>query len=150
MSEAASTAIPTVKVSDLHVGSRGININVKVASKLEERQITSKFDSSTHRVTEAVVGDETGCVLLTLWDDNIDQIQPNDKVRIENGYINIFKNTMRLNVGRYGKLTKVDMDLPDVNLSNNLSEKVLERQYSDFGERRSGGFGGGRRSGRRY
>ena len=147
MSEAT---VPTVKVSDLHVGSRGININVKVASKLEERQITSKFDNSTHRVTEAIVGDETGCILLTLWDDNIDQVQPNDKIRIENGYINIFKNTMRLNVGRYGKLTKIDADLADANLSNNLSEKVLERQYGDFGERQGGSFSGGRGRGRRY
>ncbi|MFH1328094.1 MAG: hypothetical protein ABIH76_04525 [Candidatus Bathyarchaeota archaeon] len=137
-----------IKVSDLNIGSRGVNINLKVANKLEERQITSRVDGSNHRVSEATVGDDTGCVLLTLWDDALDTVQPNDKLKLENGFVSLFKNSMRLNVGRYGKLSKIEDELPDVNTKNNISEKVYERQFG--GERRgrfggSGGRGGGYR-----
>lgn len=129
----------TLKVSDLHIGSRGVNIDLKVAEKLAERQITSRTDGSNHRVAEAVVGDDTGCILLTLWDDAIDQVQPNDKLKLENGFVSLFKGSMRLNIGRYGKITKIaDAALPDVNTQNNLSERVYQREFG--GEERGGGF----------
>ncbi|MFQ5998749.1 MAG: hypothetical protein ACE5KO_05535, partial [Candidatus Bathyarchaeia archaeon] len=74
-----------MKIADLRIGSRGININVKVAQKLEERQVSSRVDNSNHRVGEAVVGDDSGCILLTLWDDLVDQVNVNDTIKIENG-----------------------------------------------------------------
>jgi len=126
-----------LKIGELHIGSRGVNMDVKVAEKTEERQITSRTDGTSHRVAEAKVGDDTGCILLTLWDSLIDEVQPNDNLRLENGYVSLFKGSMRLNVGRYGKLTKIDTALPDVNVENNLSERVYQRE---FGGERGGGF----------
>jgi replication factor A1 len=116
-----------------------------VSNKTEERQITSRTDGSNHRVAEALVGDDTGCILLTLWDNMIDEVAANDKIKIENGYVSLFKGSMRLNVGRYGKISKVEVDLPDVNTQNNLSERVIERK---FGEERGDRFG--KRRFRRY
>ncbi|MEM3737503.1 MAG: hypothetical protein QXJ75_05420 [Candidatus Bathyarchaeia archaeon] len=139
-----------MKVSDLQVGSRGVEMDLRVSKKFEERQITSRADGSNHRVAEALVGDDSGCILLTLWDDLIDQVQPDDKLKLENGFVSLFRGSMRLNVGRYGKLTKIDAELPEVNTQNNLSERVYQREFGG-GER--GGFRRGRfgeRRERRY
>ena len=61
-------------------------------------------DGSAHKVSDALVGDETGVVYLTLWDDNIEKVNDGDSIRIENGYVTLFKGNIRLNIGKYGKL----------------------------------------------
>lgn len=53
-----------VKVQDLAPGSQGHNLVLKVASialPVEKK----RYDGSTSRIAEAVLGDETGCVTFT-------------------------------------------------------------------------------------
>ena len=76
----------------------------KVVSKTEIREIPMGRDGSPHKVSDALIGDETGVVYLTLWDDNIEKVNDGDTVRIENGYVTLFKGNIRLNIGKYGKL----------------------------------------------
>jgi replication factor A1 len=54
---------------------------------------------------DAVVADETGSIKLTLWNEQIDQVNVGDNIKIENGYITSFKSELQLNVGKFGKLT---------------------------------------------
>ncbi len=89
-----------VKIESLGPNSREVNVIVKVVSKTETREVTGRGGS--HRVADALVGDETGCLYLTIWDDNIEQINEEDTVSITNGYVNLFRGNMRLNIGRYG------------------------------------------------
>jgi replication factor A1 len=44
-------------------------------------------------------------VKLTLWNEQIDQINVGDNIKIENGYVTSFKSEIQLNVGKFGKLT---------------------------------------------
>ena len=126
------------KISELTPRSRAVNILAKALTKSEVRNITAGRDGSPHSVCDVLVGDETGIVLLTLWDDNIEKVNEGDTVKIENGYIRLFRGSMRLNVGRYGTL-----EIPtepfegEVNNDNNMSEKVFE-QRSFYGRRRGG------------
>ncbi len=116
-----------IKVRDLMPNSKHVNIRVKVLSVGEERSVISRFDGSEHRVAEALVGDETGVILLTLWNDNIDLIREKEDstIIIRNGYISIFRNTMRLNLGRRGTVEDSDVEIEEVNTDNNLSEQVI-------------------------
>ena len=155
-----STKVPEaeefIKVDQLKPESRGVNTVVKVASKSEIREILSRRDGSTHRVADALVGDETASVYLTLWDESIDKINVADTLRIKNAYVNLFKGSMRLNLGRYGEFEAVeDSPIGEVNTGNNLSDKQYEeeRRYPTFrppyrnqgyGDRR-GGYRGSRR-----
>ena len=100
-------------------------MTVKVAEKLETREVSSKLDNSSHRVTEAIVGDETGAILLTLWDEAIDQVEEGKTYAIENAYTSLFKNSLRLNIGRFGKFQESKEKVKEVNKKNNLSEKEL-------------------------
>ena len=131
----------TIHISDLEPRSREVNIKVKVVSKNEERSVVSRRDGSTNRVTEALVGDETGSILLTLWNEHIDQINVDDSIEIKNGYCNLFRGSMRLNIGRYGSFEGIEEKI-EVNTENNLSDKIYEQ------ERRRRPYGGDSYSGR--
>lgn len=140
------------KVAELNPSSRAVNVTAKVVSKTDIREIAAGRDGSPHRVSDALVGDETGCVYLTLWDDNIDKVKEGETIRVGNGYVTLFKGNMRLNVGRYGTLEVAKEALAgEANTENNLSTKVYEQPRPfyrggggrrDFGgrERRQGGY----------
>ncbi len=125
-----------VKVGDLTQYSRSVNTVVRVISKTEPRDVTSRADQSAHKVCEALVADETGSVYMTLWDEKIDELEDDSVIRITNGYINLFRGSIRLNLGRYGSYEVLEeAPFEDVNLENNLSSKVFE-QRDRYGGRR--------------
>ena len=134
-----------VKVGDLNSYSRRVYTTVKVVSKTEEREVTSRSDMSTHRVAEALVGDETGTIYMTLWDNVVDEIEEDMVLDVKDAYVNLFKGSMRLNLGRYGSYEVVDeAPFDDVDLENNLSSKVFEQQRG-YGRGRDRGGRGRRR-----
>jgi replication factor A1 len=82
-----------------------VNVEAQVTEKGNPREVISRYKDETYTVADAVVADETGSIKLTLWNEQIDQVNVNDKIQIENGYVTSFKGEIQLNVGRYGKLT---------------------------------------------
>jgi len=133
------------KVGELNPSSRAVNVLAKVVSKSEIRNIAAGRDGEPHRVCDALVGDETGCIYLTLWDDNIEKVNEGDTVKVSNGYINLFRGNMRLNAGRYGTLEIAEQALEgEVNTENNVSNQVYDQPRRPFRGRRDYGGGGGR------
>lgn len=135
------------EVGNLNPGSRSLNLTVKVISKNPVREVVSRRDGTSHRVTEALVGDETGSILLTLWDDTIESVTEGDVVVVNNGYIRLFRGSMRLNIGRFGSLEASEEDIENVNTENNMSDKQYEqeRRYSGYRQSyQSRGYGGRR------
>jgi replication factor A1 len=125
------------KVGSLGLDSRNVNVTAKIVSISEAREIMSKMDNTPHRVADALIGDETGSVILTLWDDNIGQVKVDDVIAVKNGYVKTFRGSIRLNVGRFGTIEKSSVDIPGVNIQNNISEKVYESTRSfGYGRRR--------------
>jgi replication factor A1 len=94
-----------MKVNELRNGMKRVNIEAKVMEKEEPRQVASRFKDETYRVANALVGDETGTVKLTLWNEQIDQVKVGDTIAVENGYVTSFKGEIQLNAGKYGRLT---------------------------------------------
>ena len=146
------------KVGELTPQSRAVNVTAKVVSKSEIREIPMGRDGSAHKVCDALVGDETGVVYLTLWDDNITKVNEGDSIRVENGYVTLFKGNIRLNIGKYGKLEPAKEPLTvEVNTENNVSSKAYEQERRPFrggggrggfgGRGGGGGYGGDRRGG---
>ncbi len=137
------------KVGELTPQSRAVNVLAKIVSKTEVRNIAAGRDGAAHRVSDALIGDETGCIYLTLWDDNIEKVNDGDTIKVKNGYVNLFRGNMRLNIGKYGTLEMSDQPLAgEVNTENNMSTQVYEQPRRpfrgggrDFGGR---GYGGGR------
>lgn len=84
---------------------KNVSVEAKVVEKSEAREVLSRFKDETYRVATAVIADETGKIKLTLWNDQINQVNINDTVKVENGYITSFKGEIQLNAGKYGTLT---------------------------------------------
>jgi len=113
-----------MKVASLKPGLRNLDITVKIVNIGASRTIPSRRTGKEHLVAEALVGDETGSVILTLWDDQIKKFKAGDTIEIENGYTSIFKGSLRLNTGRSGKIEKTENEISEVNTQNNLSERA--------------------------
>ncbi len=133
-----------MQISELRPFSKKVDLTIKVLEKNEVREVNSKLDNRTHKVTEALVGDASGTILLTLWDDGIDKVEIGKSYKIGNAYTSLFKNSLRLNVGRYGTLADAEAEITEVNQENNLSEKEFQQQRGFGG---GGQFGGGGRRG---
>ena len=94
-----------MKIKELRDGMKNVSVEAKVMEKSEPREVMSRFKDETYTVADAVVADETGSIKLTLWNEQIDQVNVNDKIKVENGYVTSFRGEIQLNVGRYGTLT---------------------------------------------
>ncbi|MEA1904594.1 MAG: single-stranded DNA-binding protein [Candidatus Hadarchaeota archaeon] len=138
------------KVKDLTPRSNKVNVLVKVTGIGEPKEIPSRYGGETKKVAEAKVGDETGTIILSLWQDQIGSVSEGDVLSIDNGYVSLVRGHMHLNVGKYGKMTKSDKDIPNVNTEVDVS--AAEQQRGEFRPRSGGGFRGGYRdrSRRRY
>jgi len=95
----------STEIKDLRDGAKRVNVEAKVVEKGDVREVKSKFNDATYRIVDAVVADETGSIKLTLWNEQIEQVNVGDNIKIENGYVTSFKNEIQLNVGKFGKLT---------------------------------------------
>jgi replication factor A1 len=121
--------IEFMKVDALKPSLRNVNVTVKVVGIGKPRQITSRRSHSVHSVAEALVGDETGCVVLNLWDNQIKAFDKGDVIQIKNGYTSLFRGFMRLSIGRRGVFEKLDEEIEDVNTDNNLSREMHESSH---------------------
>ena len=93
-----------MKIKDLHDGMKRIDIQAKVIAKAPTREVMSRYKDVVHRVADTTITDETGTIKLTLWNEQIEQVNINDDIKVENGYVTSFRGEIQLNVGRYGRL----------------------------------------------
>jgi replication factor A1 len=113
-----------LKVGSFKPNLRNLDLIVKIVNIGPSRTVPSKSDQRQHLIAEALVGDETGSVVLTLWDKQINMFKAGDVVEIRGGYTTIFRGSLRLNIGRTGRIEKIDKEISEVNTRNNLSEKT--------------------------
>ena len=53
-------------------------------------------------ITHALVADHTASIYMSLWNEQGEQIQPGDIIRLTNGYSTLFRNAMVLHSARVG------------------------------------------------
>jgi len=94
-----------LNISDLKPGMRNVSLKARIVDVSEPRTVETRM--GTARVADATIQDETGTVKMSLWDDQIERFSVGDVVSITNGYTTTFRGEMRVNVGRYGKISKV-------------------------------------------
>lgn len=124
-----------VKINELTPQSKKVNISIKVLSIEETKEIASKFGGSK-MLAEAIVGDETGTIIMNLWDSQIAEIEKNEVIEVTNGYISLYQSTMRLNIGKYGSMAKSDMEINEINKENDMSSKEYRYQGRNFNDNR--------------
>ncbi|MCK4884634.1 DNA-binding protein [Candidatus Bathyarchaeota archaeon] len=94
-----------MKINELRDGMRKVDVEANVIEKSDAREVRSRYTNETYRVADATIEDETGTITLTLWNEQVEQVNVGDRVKIENGYIKSFRDVLQLNSGKYGSLT---------------------------------------------
>lgn len=98
------------KVSELQPGLENVNIRVRVLEVNEPKVITTRSGQRT--ISEAVVGDETGRVRLTLWGNAVGKIEEGSVVEIHGAWTTVYRGEIVLNVSGRGEiLTLTDNDM---------------------------------------
>lgn len=134
------------KISELKPYDKNINVFFEVVSVGEPRSVINQRSGDTHEVADVVVGDETGTMILSAWNETIDELEVGKTYKLNNGYVNLFRGHMRLAIGRYGELETSEEPLPAaVNMEINRSDEEHEQRRREFGGNRTydnrGGFG---------
>jgi replication factor A1 len=96
----------SLKIAELKPGMRRVDVKGRIVDIETPREVQTKFGPG--QVASATLQDESGSVKVTLWNENISKVAVNDNVEIQNGYVDSFRGELQLNVGRYGKLAKVE------------------------------------------
>ncbi|KAM3206002.1 hypothetical protein ACQJBY_061597 [Aegilops geniculata] len=103
--------------------THGHNLTARV---LSSRAVLDKPAART-RVAECLVGDPTGTVLFTARNGQIEMLKPGNTVIFRNARIDMFKDTMRLAVDKWGLIEVVEEPADfKVNEDNNMSEIEYE------------------------
>ena len=105
---------------------------VKVISLDEPRSM----DNGT-MVCEGLVGDETGTVIMSFWNDEIEEAQNDVVLDLKDARANLVRGHMRLSLGKKGSMKKSDTTLDTIKQSVNLSD--LEYEMPRMGGRGRGG-----------
>eukprot|EP00916_Digyalum_oweni_P015093 GHVL01024618.1.p1 GENE.GHVL01024618.1~~GHVL01024618.1.p1 ORF type:complete len:138 (+),score=15.24 GHVL01024618.1:618-1031(+) len=113
-----------IKVKEIGPTSRGCNLVVKVKS-VEDSIEKQRFDGTKYTVREAVVGDETGIIRLSVRDLYADVCTTGATIVIRNGHSSMFKSRLRLEVDKWGKITKSDNEV-DFNINDEHDVSSIE------------------------
>jgi|ETNmetMinimDraft_2_1059921.scaffolds.fasta_scaffold206792_1 replication factor A1 len=95
-----------MEVKDLQPKQGNVEVTVEITDKGETREF-QKF-GKPGRVCTAMAKDASGEIKLSLWNEQIDQINVGDKIKIINGYVNEWQGEKQLTTGRMGKFEVVE------------------------------------------
>ena len=141
------------KIKDIKDGMGDINLNGKVLEVSEIRTFQRK-DGNSGRVGNLMLGDETGTLRVTLWDDKTDflsQVEYGDSIELINAYAreNAFSQKVELQVGNRSiirksekkieyeeEFTPIDDIKADMNNINSQEGSLISRKSGLFEEKR--------------
>lgn len=116
--------LDTYRVEDLSLGASDVDL---VGQVLDTDSIRTfdRDDGSEGRVANLTVGDETGRVRVTLWDDKADlaeEFEAGEVVEVGDGYVRERDGDLELHVGDRGTVERVDEDVEYVPETTDIAE----------------------------
>jgi replication factor A1 len=105
--------LDTYRVEDLSLGASDVDLVGQVLDTDSVRTF-DRDDGSEGRVANLTVGDETGRVRVTLWDDKADladEFEAGEVVEVGDGYVRERDGDLELHVGDRGTVERVDEDV---------------------------------------
>ncbi|MXR50627.1 single-stranded DNA binding protein [Halovenus sp. WSH3] len=100
-------------IDSLTLGQSDVTVRGLVLGT-EEVRTFSRDDGSEGRVSNLTLGDETGRIRVTLWDDRADraeQLESGTAVEIIDGYVREREGSLELHVGDRGEIDEIDEEV---------------------------------------
>jgi len=91
-----------MEIKDLQAKQGSVEVVGEVTEKGEIREF-NKFGKSG-RVCNAKLKDASGEIKISLWNEQIEQVNVGNMVHITNGYVNEWQGELQLTTGKFGKL----------------------------------------------
>ncbi|KAK2424629.1 hypothetical protein P8452_53566 [Trifolium repens] len=116
-----------VKVDQLKPGTNGHTLTVKVVNSSPVKTVpnrggrSSLIASRPSRIAECLIGDETGSIIFTARNEQVDLMNPGATIILRNAKIDMFKGSMRLAVDKWGRIEVTEPANFEVREDNNLS-----------------------------
>jgi hypothetical protein len=99
-----------LKIEDLRVGMKKINVTATVTEVSEPSKVHTQFRDNAI-VSNAVVEDDTGKILLCLWDQQVNTVHVGEYVEVKNAHVAMFKGEKQLRLGKNGTVTILEKPL---------------------------------------
>lgn len=101
-----------MEIKDLKANSGNVDIVAEVLEKDEPRTF-EKF-GKTGKVCNAKLKDDSGEVKMTLWNEDVDKVNPGDKIHLENGWCSEYQGEKQVSSGKFGKIEIVEAGKQEV------------------------------------
>ncbi len=93
-----------MKIQDLRAEAKIDSLELVIKEKGSARDFSTR-SGSTGKVCDAkAVDDENQEVSVSLWNEEIERVQVNDRIRITNGWAREWRGNLQVSAGRFGKL----------------------------------------------
>ena len=97
-------------VDALTMGQSDVNVT-GIVLETESIRTFDRDDGSEGKVANFLLGDETGTVRVTMWDDRADraeELEPGTAVEVVDGYVREREGDLELHVGDHGAIDEID------------------------------------------
>ncbi|KAL5710362.1 hypothetical protein ACHQM5_020934 [Ranunculus cassubicifolius] len=111
------------KVDQLRPGTSGHTLTVKVVNSKMVMQKSRPDGPQVRqmRLAKCLVGDESGIIVFTARNDQVDLMEAGKTVILRNAKIDMYKGSMRLAVDKWGRVEVTEPPSFTVKDDNNLS-----------------------------
>jgi replication factor A1 len=126
-------------VEALSLGQSDVTLRGKVLGT-EPVRTFSRDDGSEGKVSNFVLGDETGRVRVTMWDgqaETAEELTEGRSVEIVDGYVRDRDGTLELHVGERGKITEIDEEIDYVPETTPIADLEIDTTVDVAGVVRS-------------
>ncbi len=132
--EKIEASVASTKITDIKNGMSDINLRARVLDIADIKTFNRK-DGSTGRVSNITVGDDTGKIRVTLWDEKTDLLsglKVNDSIEIINAYAreNNFSQQVEVQVGNRTIVKQTDKDVAYSENFTPISDIIPGESYS--------------------
>ena len=97
------------RIKDLKAGMKQVDLKAKVLQTPAPTRVHTKF-GTTVNLLNVLIGDETGTITLTLWNQQIQMVSKGDQITIENARVATFRGERQLRIGKSATLHVIHRD----------------------------------------
>ena len=112
-----------VRITELVPNIRNINLFAKIIELGDTRFVTNRKTGEEHQVRDVLIGDESGVVFLSAWNEIINQLKEGSTYELSNVKTILFRRKIRVSFGKKGSIKESDKQIETVKMENNISDK---------------------------
>ena len=91
-------------IEDIHDRQQRVIVEGRVDRIEGPRSVRSRKTGEDLKVADVTLSDDTGSIKLVLWNNQIPQVKTGTRIRIEEGYVQSYRDDLQMSVGKYGMI----------------------------------------------